>query len=81
MRRMTSHGHPPLSRLEPESRSRDQIGADARSIGCSRGISLWAFAYSSISHAPMRRSSSRAHDYHTRTWGKSHAASQRRRSE
>jgi hypothetical protein len=68
MRRMTGHGHPPLSH------------AGERFLLPSSSGSLWAFAYNSISHAPMRGSSPLAHDYYTRTGeGKSQAASQQRR--
>jgi hypothetical protein len=38
MWRMTSHGHPPLSRPEPVSRSWDGIGVDARARSASAAI-------------------------------------------
>jgi hypothetical protein len=66
---MTGHGHPPLSHA-----------GEQRFLLPSSSGSMWAFAYNSISHAPMRGSSRLAHDYYTRTWeGKSQAASQQRR--
>jgi hypothetical protein len=68
MRRMTGNGHPPLSR--PGDRRLSPLP----------GASLSGFAYNSISHAPMRRSTLRVHDQYTRTGeGKSQAASQQRR--